>query len=621
MFSINTYNGTGVASPYAVTFPYLSKDHVEVRIGGVLQTSGFSWINSSTISVNAPVGINNVDIRRNTPAQLPEVVYSDGSTLTNTDLNLETTHLLYISQETSDRIEDNNNRTIHYPVGEVNTHGDLPLAGGRAGMILAFDAEGLPEMLPVTTSVGAGDLKNEVFTSGVDYTEGVSTTLTLSRAYGNKANLGAVVMQGNTQDPDSYSLDGLTLTFDAPIPAGVTKVWLTGGTTLSQEIVNDLNVKAGSKLANRINMHGNVKDPQFAAVGDGVTNDSPAFQAVENSVLAGKVLDVDVPAGTYFLATTVTPGAGTVNWRFASGASLAGPGKLSHHASPMSFNSTPNVGKRLGIWHGSDGSPTADGVTATSYMQRVDQSSVPDDPAHLIFLQYNALKRKAGGTGWLTTNYNYLEDASTSGAAQSVAVAGSAHATGNASVWGLYGEGVSSSATSTITACELDAMNFSGVHYAYNDTYPVTLPFSCALWAASVGNAKNSFAIGVGLAGSVANNWHVGIYMQTFSVDHIGIDMQCQPPTLINFKYGASTDGTGITPGGIGLDVGRSSVAAYGVGPNQCAIHLRDQRLGFGDYAFMAFNPFNNLLEFWTWNGSTYVRRGFLDMGGADHAI
>lgn len=49
----------------------------------------------------------------------------------------------------------------------------------------------------------------------------------------------------------------------------------------------------------------NVKDPQWGAKGDGVTNDALAIQAAINSIAStGGV--VYLPAGTYFLATTIT---------------------------------------------------------------------------------------------------------------------------------------------------------------------------------------------------------------------------------------------------------------------------------------------------------------------------
>jgi hypothetical protein len=112
----------------------------------------------------------------------------------------------------------------------------LPAAQARANSVVGFDATGNLTTLPLPASVGAGDLKNEEWTDGTDFTAGTSNSVTLSRAYGTKANLGAVVMQGVGQAPSSYSLNGLTLTFDAIIPLGVKKIWCTGGTTLSTEI-------------------------------------------------------------------------------------------------------------------------------------------------------------------------------------------------------------------------------------------------------------------------------------------------------------------------------------------------------------------------------------------------
>lgn len=336
----------------------------------------------------------------------------------------------------------------------------------------------------------------------------------------------------------------------------------------------------------------------FGAKCDGVTDDTAAFQAAVNSVTSGTVT-IRVPK-TSKVTGTVTASTGTVVWEFDQGALITGGGTLPFWSSAPGFITTPQIGTRIQAWDGTTANPSTNGANPTMYVQRVDKSVIGDSAANLIFGSYTSLRRLVGGTGWLTTSYNYLEDASNTGAAQSVAVSGSAHVTGNASVWAVYGEAVSSNSTGTITAAEFDSQNFSGVNYPYNDTTPVALPFATASFLAAIGNAKSSFAQGIVTVGSAANNWHVGIYFGTFSCDHIGIDMQCQPPTLINFKYGASTDGTGITPGGIGLDVGNQAVAAYGTSANQCAIHLRDQRLGFGSFGFLQFNTGTGFLEIYS---------------------
>lgn len=295
MFAINTYNGTGSASPYAVTFPYLSKDHVKVRVGGVLQTSGYTWINASTISLTAAAGVNNVDIRRETPAQLPQVVFYDGSTLTDTDLNQEALQLLYISQETADRIEDSNNRTIHFPVGEVNTSGTLPAAPGRSGTVLGFDALGNATILPVPAAVGAGDMRVDTFSDGVDFAAGVTTQLTLSRAPGLIGNV-QVHFDAAYQGPDQIaSLVGSVITFASAIPVGVQKVYVASGTTVSVQLPPDGSVTP-PKL-NLIDLNGGPADAGKLQVVR-VANYSGGSFGYVNTALRVRT-DVGVGAGTF----------------------------------------------------------------------------------------------------------------------------------------------------------------------------------------------------------------------------------------------------------------------------------------------------------------------------------
>lgn len=350
------------------------------------------------------------------------------------------------------------------------------------------------------------------------------------------------------------------------------------------------------------------------------TDDTAAFQAVCNAVPVGEVWDVLVPASAKVAGVVTAGGGGAIAWHFAQGAKVTGGGTLPFQKATMAYNSSPNFGARRSIWHGTDAKPATDGVVATDYIQRVDQSVTSDDPGHLISAQYVTHKRLTGGTGWLYSHYSYLEDQSNSGAAQSVAVAGAAHTTVSADVWGIYGEANSHSPFGTITGGEFDAINHSGADYPYHASNPVDPPpngnFSCGVWALSAGGKKNSFAIGLGTSNSsqtTTSSWGCGIYMQTWSCTEYGIDIQAQPKTLIHFKYGASTDGSGVTAGGIGLDCG--ATAAYGTGPDQGAIHLRQQRLCFGAGGYMVVN--GSLLEFW----SAGARRGYIDLGGTDHAL
>ncbi|WP_175978921.1 right-handed parallel beta-helix repeat-containing protein [Burkholderia sp. BCC1047] len=145
--------------------------------------------------------------------------------------------LTMIAQQTSAATVN----SIRYPLSEYGTDGTLPKKPDRAGKVLAFDGTGQQVLVPLPASVGAGDLKNESWTDGIDYIAGTSSHVTLSRAYGTKSNLGIVVMAGVAQDPASYSLgdDGVTLQFDSVIPVGVSRIWCVGGTTLSLTVPPD----------------------------------------------------------------------------------------------------------------------------------------------------------------------------------------------------------------------------------------------------------------------------------------------------------------------------------------------------------------------------------------------
>ena len=176
--------------------------------------------------------------------------------------------LTMIAQQHDSAIEN----SIRYPLNEYGRDGTLPVAADRALKVLGFDDQGRHTMLPMPAGVGAGDMRNEMWTDGVDYTAGTSTSVTLSRTYTSKANLGVVIMAGVPQDPASYDLidGGTTLQFDTPIPAFIGRIWCYGGTTLSlntpaAQSVTDSSIAPGSALYDRIANNFNLTDPQFAA--------------------------------------------------------------------------------------------------------------------------------------------------------------------------------------------------------------------------------------------------------------------------------------------------------------------------------------------------------------------
>lgn len=138
------------------------------------------------------------------------------------------------------QLEETLSRAILVGPADTTT-ATLPNAAARANTILGFDATGNLETLPITSSVGAGDLRTDIFISDIlpnplglpTFTAGTTVSLALSRAPGSVSNT-QTHFDAAFQGPDQVlSLNSATLTYTAPIPVGVSNVYVTSGTTLS----------------------------------------------------------------------------------------------------------------------------------------------------------------------------------------------------------------------------------------------------------------------------------------------------------------------------------------------------------------------------------------------------
>ncbi|SDI65473.1 Pectate lyase superfamily protein [Paraburkholderia steynii] len=320
---IISYAGNGITTLFTFPFEVLEVQDLNVLINGVAATFGSGYSinglgnpNGGSVQFNAvPAAGAKIIIYRKVAIERTTDYQDNGDLLADT-VNADFDRIWMALQD----IDGQSTRAIQYPVTEFTLDGTLPGATDRANNVLGFDTNGFQTMVPMPASVGAGDLKNEIWNDGANYTAGTSTSVTLSRSYTSKANLGAVVMMGVTQDPDTYSIAGNQLQFNAVIPLGVSKIWCYGGTTISLNqtgvgTVGDEQVKSGSKLANRLTYEANVID--FGADPTGVGDCTTAVQNAISAALAIGMKRVYFPTGTYrFFAASpgLDPGVGNIEF-------------------------------------------------------------------------------------------------------------------------------------------------------------------------------------------------------------------------------------------------------------------------------------------------------------------
>jgi hypothetical protein len=100
------YTGNGSQTVFTVTFPYLAEADVDVYLDGVLQSSGYSFSSSTTITfTSAPANNVAIEIRRNTDKTVISR-FQYGTTPSTSELNAIALRLQYINQEARDASEE-----------------------------------------------------------------------------------------------------------------------------------------------------------------------------------------------------------------------------------------------------------------------------------------------------------------------------------------------------------------------------------------------------------------------------------------------------------------------------------------------------------------------------------
>jgi hypothetical protein len=177
-YSYVRYGSDGVQTLFTFPFAYLSEDHIVVRFDGV-DSDAWDFQSANAITLNeAPEFGTTIEIRRITP--LPPIVdYTDGATLTESDLDRNATQWRYVAEETRDIMTDFI-ETLTFPDGfpfmAANIQlSSIPAAPG-AGLIrlvgLAGTTEGTAKIvayagisetpIPLLNNIGSGFVYEEL---------------------------------------------------------------------------------------------------------------------------------------------------------------------------------------------------------------------------------------------------------------------------------------------------------------------------------------------------------------------------------------------------------------------------------------------------------------------------
>lgn len=112
------YTADGSTQTFAVTFPFISRTHVTVTVDGSSDT--FTWNNDSQIVVGTTLSGGELVLIKRTTSQATRLVdYTDGSNLTENDMDLDSKQAFYMAQEALDELTLFDDDTVATTAGHI----------------------------------------------------------------------------------------------------------------------------------------------------------------------------------------------------------------------------------------------------------------------------------------------------------------------------------------------------------------------------------------------------------------------------------------------------------------------------------------------------------------------
>ena len=292
-YAKDIYTADGSTQSFAVTYPFISRDHVSVTADGVAAT--FTWVNDGQITITSPAALDGeiLIIKRNTSPSSLLVDYVDGSNLTETDLDLDSKQAFFLAQE-------NNDEQGLIDVNSVATSTNIFVADGTD-----FNSVTVTGDVTITsagvTAIGADKItganiadeaiNSEHYTDGSIDTAHIADVNITTGKIANDAITGAKIAlfddayEATTTHilvADGTDFDNVAMTGDIGITnAGVTSI--ASGVVVNADVNDDAAIDA-TKIHN-----GAVTNTEFSYL-DGVTS---AIQTQITEITAGAVTVID----------------------------------------------------------------------------------------------------------------------------------------------------------------------------------------------------------------------------------------------------------------------------------------------------------------------------------------
>lgn len=291
--SYNSYIADGSTSAYAYTFDVLRSSVIDVYLQGTLVTTGYSidTVQKAVVFLTPPSNGVSVLIRRRTLEDVPNKFGQDAA-FTGPNLDENFTQLLYSATEASESSGLTNSLTIRVPVSESSVN-EVPGIESRKNRVFMWDGNGQPIAgAPVDGSTGELALEIAHLNSGLLELQKWYAGETSALVVGTFASGGTLVNNKqlliDTDTGKAYYWGG---TFNKAVPPdssvagtggiGPTAWVLYNGTTLRGQLGSTSGLElVGTKrgpLSKAVQWY---TPEQFGAVGDGVNDDSAAWQAM-----------------------------------------------------------------------------------------------------------------------------------------------------------------------------------------------------------------------------------------------------------------------------------------------------------------------------------------------------